>query len=174
MKETVPEPGLSAWRALLSTHSAVLARLAADLAREAHLPLDWYDTLVTIQNADEHRVRMRDLALSLGLTRSNATRLIDRLQRAGLVARQGIAGDRRGAEVMLTAAGRSTLRKATAVHAAGIREYFLAKLSSKEQAALAKALGRVSRGAGTAAPRLAPERPRRRVAAQSLAGKERA
>ena len=134
----------------MSAHATTLARIEADLADHALVPLEWYDLLVAIQLAPRSRLRMRDLADALLLTRSNATRLVDRLEASGLVARAQAEEDRRGAVALLTPAGRQALRRAWPVYARGINEYFLSFLAPKEQKLLTAALSRVEGGARSA------------------------
>ncbi len=89
----------------------------------------------------------------LGLTHSGAVRLVDRLERLGLVRR--VAGpDGRTAAVQLTAAGRRAARRVTASRTATLGAA-LGVLSPEEQEALADLAGRVLAGMrrGTGATR---------------------
>ena len=70
-------------------------------------------------------MRMCDLASSILLSRSGLTRLVDRLQREGLLERVACSDDARGAFAKLTPAGREKLRGARATHLAGVRAMFL-------------------------------------------------
>src|SRR5579864_438172 len=143
MKALVPASGLAAWRAFLEAHSAAVGGIEGDLADAGLIPFNWYDVLVAIQLAPDHRLRMMDIAGRLMLTRSNATRLIDRLQTVGLIERERTDGDRRGTVAKLSADGRQALRRAWPVYARGIREYFLAALTPEEQRVMTRALTRV-------------------------------
>jgi DNA-binding MarR family transcriptional regulator len=77
-------------------------------------------------------MRMCDLATSVILSRSGLTRLIDRLEREGLVARQSCPQDARGSYAVLTERGRERLRAARATHLAGVRALFLERFSASE------------------------------------------
>src|SRR3712207_2736179 len=94
-----PSPGgFLAWRAFLRAHAAAVGRIERDLAAdEPDLPLTWYDVLVALVGAPDHRLRLRDLADQALLSRSGLTRLVDRLERAGLLRREPDPSDRRGA-----------------------------------------------------------------------------
>ena len=143
----VPERGLDAWRSFLQAHAAVISRIEAELERRGLVPLVWYDVLVAISSAPGRRIRMSALADELVLTRSNATRLVDRLEKATLVGREVADEDRRGAFAVLTPAGREALRRAWPVYARGINELFLSRLSAREVEIIGAAFGRVREGA---------------------------
>ncbi|HEX3607228.1 MAG TPA: MarR family transcriptional regulator [Candidatus Dormibacteraeota bacterium] len=143
-----PDPErLAAWRLLLEAHATVVDRLGRELEAETGLPLTWYDVLVQLNAAPQGRLRMRDLARAVLLSRSGLTRLVDRMETAGLVCREAHDSDGRGANALLTVAGRSALRRAAPVHLRGIDEHFARHLEAAEVAVLRTALDRVvSRG----------------------------
>lgn len=137
------EVGLEAWRDFLRAHAAVIAGIEGDLARKGLVPLIWYDVLVAIRSAPGGKLRMNALAGELVLTRSGATRLVDKLEKARLVRRTVAAEDRRGAVATLTPAGRRALSRAWPIYARGINERFLAQLTEGEIDALGRGLSRV-------------------------------
>jgi DNA-binding MarR family transcriptional regulator len=134
---------LSAWRSFLEAHAVVVHALEQELATEQDLPLASYDVLVQLSEAPGDRLRMRDLADAVLLSRSGLTRLVDRLEREGLVRREPSDDDRRGADAVLTPAGRARLRAAWPVQERGIAEHFAAHLSAEEVDVLRQALGRI-------------------------------
>jgi DNA-binding MarR family transcriptional regulator len=139
---------LLAWRALLRAHAAAVGRIERDLAAsEPDLPLTWYDVLVALVGAPERRLRLRELAEAVLLSRSGLTRLVDRLEAAGLLRREPDPTDRRGAFAVLTEAGYAALRRTWPRYARGIQEHFGRHLGEEEAAVLARALERVA-GAG--------------------------
>jgi DNA-binding MarR family transcriptional regulator len=141
--------GLAAWRALLTAHATVVDRIEHDLAGGGGLvPLTWYDVLLELNAATGRRMRQRDLAREVVLTRSGISRLVDRLAGAGLLRREPNPADRRGDLVALTDAGRDALRRTWPAYARGIREHFARHLTAEEARVLATALARV-RGAAT-------------------------
>lgn len=147
MSKLVPAEGLAAWRAFVVAHAAVIRRIEADLERRGLVSLAWYDVLVALSEAPAGRLRPRDLARRLVLTRSGATRLVDRLEAAGLVTREPTQDDGRGAAVVLSREGRLALRRAWPVYAGGIRSLFLDALAPGEAEAIEAALSRVARRA---------------------------
>ena len=80
-----------AWRRFLRAHALVTRRLENDLMAEHQLPLACYDVLVQLVEAPDRRLRMTELAERVLLSRSGLTRLVDRLEREGLVRREACA-----------------------------------------------------------------------------------
>jgi DNA-binding MarR family transcriptional regulator len=134
---------LSVWRSFLRAHATLVRRLEADLVAEQSLPLASYDVLVQLVEAPEHRLRMTDLADRVLLSRSGLTRLVDRLERDGLVAREACASDARGLFAVLTDAGYERLRKAATTHLRGVHDYAVGRLTVGELDALGRALDKL-------------------------------
>jgi DNA-binding MarR family transcriptional regulator len=88
--------------------------------------------LIQLADAPEHRMRMCDLADSVLLSRSGMSRLVDRLQRDGLLCRAACSNDARGAFACITQAGLELLEQARPTHVAGIRRRFLTQFSEDE------------------------------------------
>lgn len=128
---------LGAWRGFLRVHSRLVQLLDSELQAAHGLPLHEYGVLLTIDNAEGGRARMTELATSILLSPSGLTRLVDRLERDGLVERERCAIDRRGFDVRLTSAGKERLERARPTHLAGVRARFLSVFSEAELAELA-------------------------------------
>lgn len=143
MDQSIDPRRLRAWRLFLETHARVIEVLEDELQREHDLALTWYDVLVQLSEAPDQRLRMQDLAGAVLLSKSGLTRLIDRMEAAGLVTRRDCADDRRGTFAVLTPAGRQRLREAAPTHLRGIREHFTGLLSDEEIGALRAGLGRI-------------------------------
>lgn len=140
---------LRAWRGMLRAHAALTKALDADLEAAHDLPLSSYEVLLYLNDAEGNRLRMRDLASSVILSRSGLTRLADRLEREGLIRRESCSDDARGAFAVLTPAGAERLALARSTHLAGVRSLFLAHFSADELDALGDAWERVVPGATT-------------------------
>lgn len=130
------DPRLASWRAFLTAHALVSRRLDDDLRTEQEMTLAEYAALLQLAEAPDRRLRMNQLADSIVLSRSGVTRLIDRLEADGLVARSHCSSDGRGAEAVLTEAGHARLRQASRTHLRGIEAYFLESVSPIDLAAL--------------------------------------
>lgn len=135
-----------AWAVLLTAHATLIEHIQAALAAAGLPALDWYDVLWELEKG-EGRLRMHDLARRVVLSRSNLSRLADRLEDAGLVAREDCAEDGRGYELVLTRAGRAIRRKMWPVYEAQIERVFSRHLTVEDARAIGEALGRVVKAA---------------------------
>lgn len=138
---------LAAWRGLLRAHASLAKELDAELEGVHELPLSSYEVLVVLENAPEHKLRMAELAEHVLLSRSGMTRLIDRLEREGLVARHTCDRDGRGCYAAMTEKGASVVLDARATHLAWVRERFLRHFSEDELRMLAACWERLAPGA---------------------------
>lgn len=144
------DPRLAAWRSFLRGHARVVSELERELQAEHGMALTDYDVLVQLAATDGRRLRMSELADRLLLSRSGATRLIDRLVATGLVERVMCDTDRRGQWASLTESGVGRLRTASPTHLRGVAQHFLDRFSGDELALLERLLARLD----------APEPPR--------------
>ena len=130
-RELTPEQ-LAAWSGFLRGHAQIVRALDAELEREHGLPLTSYDVLIQLSLAPDRRLRMFELADAIVLSRSGLTRLVDRLQRDGLVEREPDECDRRQIYARLTDRGYEVVADATPTHVAGVKERFLERLSDEQ------------------------------------------
>ena len=130
---------LADWRVFLETAYALIDILDAELQTERGITLSWYDGLVHLEEA-ENGLRMNELAGRILLSKSGLTRVIDRMEEAGLVRRERPADDRRVVKVYITPAGLDALQAARIVHRRGIQEHFVQHLTQRQLAALAHTL----------------------------------
>lgn len=135
---------LAPWRAFLLAHARVVRRLDDELRAEHDLTIGEYDALLTIAQAPERRIRMRQLADEVILSKSGVTRLIDRLVDDGLVERSACLADARGAEAVLTERGFARLRAASRTHLRGIDAHFLGVLDRAELDLIERAMSTVA------------------------------
>jgi DNA-binding MarR family transcriptional regulator len=137
-------PELGAWRGLLRAHAGLVKALDSGLDEEHGLPLTSYEVLLHLDGAERQRMRMCDLASSILLSRSGLTRLVDRLERDGLIERVSCSHDARGSYATLTAVGQARLSAARATYLGGVRRHFLDHFEPEELEALAEYLNRVA------------------------------
>ncbi|GGO67860.1 MarR family winged helix-turn-helix transcriptional regulator [Nonomuraea cavernae] len=130
--ESLTAEELTVWRMLQRAQMRVTRHLEAELLVAHDLALASYDVLLQLAEAPERRLRMNDLAGRVLLSRSGLTRLIDRLQRDGLVEREACASDARGLYAVLTDTGAARLAQATPTYLGGIRSQFLDLLAPGE------------------------------------------
>jgi DNA-binding MarR family transcriptional regulator len=144
----VDDDALGAWRALLSVHADVTARVEAELSGAGLPPLAWYDVLWPLYGAPDLRLRMGALASQATLSRTGLTRLVDRIEAAGLLRREPAPEDRRGAYVVLTPAGTRMLRRMWPVYEHVLEQSFPGPLLIA--ASVRRSLERVAADAATA------------------------
>ncbi len=129
---------LAAWRGFLRTHAELFKALDAELDAAHRLPLTTNEVLVALLHAPGRRLRMAELASQMLLSRSGVTRLVDRLERDGLLRREECADDGRGLFAVLTEEGERVLASARPTHLGGVRRRFLDRLSDDDQRTLAR------------------------------------
>jgi DNA-binding MarR family transcriptional regulator len=137
------EPEMLAWRALVSSTTALLAVLDNELQTEHGLSLGDYEVLVHLSAGPDRAIRMSELASRLHLSPSGITRRIDGLVKSGLVERRPCPSDRRGSNAVLTPLGLKTLEHCAPTHVRGVREHFVDRLSPEQLAQLAGALSAI-------------------------------
>jgi DNA-binding MarR family transcriptional regulator len=142
--DQLSEAELGAWRGFLRAHAALVRALDEELDTAHGLPLTSYDVLLYLEAAPSGRLRMAELAARVLLSRSGLTRLVDRLERDGLLARDTECSDGRGCFAVLTEKGADALAQARPTHLAGVRERFLEHFGEAELAQLAAFWERVA------------------------------
>lgn len=136
---------LQAWVAFLGAHAHLVPQVDGELKSACGISLTWFDVLQQLSLTPEQRLRMQELAEALLLSKSGLTRLIDRIEAEGLVARTAVPGDRRSLYVALTPAGESLVERARPVVRASVEAHFGKKLSEEELTVLRNALTRVTK-----------------------------
>ena len=138
-----PDPHQRAWARFFVAQALLLERIETAFA-EAELPsLDWYDLLWVLESAEHGRLRMADLAHKAVVSRSNVTRLADRLEKAGLVERANCPVDGRGTVCAITGKGRALRAKMWTVYRKQIDALFGQHLGAREAEELARIFERI-------------------------------
>jgi DNA-binding MarR family transcriptional regulator len=136
-------PALEVFVRLLRAHAAVTRLLSAELQQEHGLTINAYEALLRLSRAEDQPMRRVDLANSLLLTASGVTRLLDGLERSGLIARQACPSDARASYSVLTDAGKARLSKASQSHIAAVRALLEERFEDEELGQLAAMLDRL-------------------------------
>lgn len=134
---------IESWVSFLRAHSAITRQLNADLLNVHGLTLNDYEVMLLLSRAEDRRMRRVDLAQSVVLTASGITRLLDGLERQGLVEKDTCATDGRVSYAKLTDTGHSKLKEAAVTHLRGVEELFMGRFSEPELEQLASLLGRL-------------------------------
>jgi DNA-binding MarR family transcriptional regulator len=138
--------------AFQTAHKALEGLLSQELESACGLPLSWYDVLGQLCMAPEQRLTMTELAGSIWITPSGLTRLVDRIEEAGLVERLACPGDRRSLHIALTDAGKERFEQALPIHLDTVERHFAGLITDGEAGAVESALVRI-------ATAVAPEHP---------------
>ena len=124
------DPNVRAWRLFLLTHTLLLENIESELSAAGLPQLSWYDLLWELEQAEDRKLRMHELAERIVLSRYNLTRLADRIADAGLIAREDCVDDRRGYFLVFTPAGARMRKKMWKVYGPRINVLFGRHLTS--------------------------------------------
>lgn len=108
---------------IAEVHSGLLAKMTPVLAAAGLSDID-FETLLRLSRSPGHRLRMSDLAAQTSLSTSGVTRVVDRLEREGLVERVACPSDRRASYATLTDAGSERLEEVIPQHLKDIETWF--------------------------------------------------
>jgi DNA-binding MarR family transcriptional regulator len=152
LRDEIYEPGISlsspspealaSWRVFFECALALPDILDAELKEAVDLPFRWYDVLVNIEEADDG-TPMSEVAGRILASKSGLTRVIDKMEEAGLVRRERPKDDRRVVLVFITPEGLATLKEARRFHRDGIRRHFTEHLTEAELTTLGRVLQKV-------------------------------
>ena len=138
------ETTVSAWARLLRARETAVATAERAL-KEADLPpLAWYDVLLEVEGAGKDGIRQFELQDELLLPQYGLSRLIDRIDCAGYLARQDCADDGRGHQLVITPTGRRVRKRMWSVYSEAIERAVGEKLTATEAATLADLLGKLT------------------------------
>ena len=151
--ELLDRTELGAWRGLLRVHSRMTKALDAELIAAHGISLSSYEVLLFLADAPEGRLRMSELADGVLLSRSGLTRLVDRMERDGLLRRERCEEDARGWFAAITDDGRELFRRARETHLAGVRKLFLSRFSREELRTLGALWEKLEAGSDSTLPR---------------------
>jgi DNA-binding MarR family transcriptional regulator len=140
-----------AWGCLNRAQQAAMSRVERALKAAGLPPLAWYEVLAELERGSGCGLRPFALEEALLLPQYGLSRLLARMEAAGLVVRGSCPEDGRGQMVALTEAGRAMRQRMWPVYAGAVQEAVGAKLSESQAEALAELLGRLAapqRGTG--------------------------
>ena len=132
-----------AWGSFVVAHARLTRLIDAEMTAAGVLPLEWYDVLLPVYEAPGRRLRLSELAERALVTRSGLTRLVDRIEAKGLLARERCTDDRRGAFAVLTDPGLEALRRSWPKYEALIEEHFGRHMSDEDAATVHRVFSRM-------------------------------
>ncbi|MFI6810213.1 MarR family winged helix-turn-helix transcriptional regulator [Streptomyces luteogriseus] len=130
-----------AWRGLIHLTAQLQSVLGRQLQDEHGISLADYEVLARLHDTSDHRMRARDLGVSLVWEQSRLSHQLARMQRRGLVEREECETDRRGATFRLTPAGRAAIVQAAPSHVEAVRRLVFDGLSPEQVTQLADLTG---------------------------------
>jgi DNA-binding MarR family transcriptional regulator len=129
---------------LLETNARLSRSLGLELESTCDLPLAWFDVLLQLRKTPDGRLKMNQIADAIVHSTGGTTRLIDRLEVAGLVERQNCPSDRRAIHVAITDLGNEKLDAALNVHLGYLEENLATRLTKVERETLAELLTKLN------------------------------
>lgn len=128
------DPNRIEWmRDFVSLEIVLWQRIDARLKEQHDLSLAFFESLYFVGGSPEGSMRIGDLARALQITVGAASKLVDRIEAAGLIGREADAEDRRASRVVLTEEGKKRLAEASLTHQAELAQLLDATLSDQEQ-----------------------------------------
>src|SRR3954469_14862935 len=131
------------WARLIRAREIVVGAVEAELKAAGLPPLAWYDVLLELSRAAGGRLRPFEIEKETLLAQYNLSRLLDRLEKEGLIRREPCEDDARGQWVVITEKGRAAQARTWKVYARSIQQHLGEKLDERSAATLATLLGRL-------------------------------
>lgn len=141
-REKISDTKIAAWAQFLSAHRMALGQVEQALKAENLPPLSWYDALLELHGAPEG-LRATELEARMLLPQYNISRLVDRLERAGMIERAADPDDARARVLGLTKAGREMMRRMWPVYSDAIQRSFADRLTESEAKAMRGLFGKI-------------------------------
>jgi DNA-binding MarR family transcriptional regulator len=132
---------LRAWLRLGKVHARLTAAIDLRFKSEGQPPAAWFPILSELARCGPEGLRPFELEQATGEAQYNISRLLDRMTKAGLVARQACEDDRRGWRVALTESGGAAAARMRTIHDVALAEDFIAPLTGKQVKSLDSILG---------------------------------
>ncbi len=140
---------LHVWVRLIRAHDNVLRKVEATVKAKGFPPIAWYDVLLELSREGGRKLRPVELEKELLVAQYNLSRLLDRMEAAGLVERTACQGDGRGQMIALTAEGRTMQKRIWPAYRDAIEEHLAPNLPEKDIEQLAKLLGAIGGNLGS-------------------------
>lgn len=106
--------------------------LGKSLEEKCSIPMVWFEVLVRLARSVDHQMSMGELGEQIELTSGGVTRLVDRIEKLGYVARKSCSRDRRIQYVVMTEQGLEKLKEAIPVHLENLQYWLIDVLSEDE------------------------------------------
>jgi DNA-binding MarR family transcriptional regulator len=144
MSERQRNSVMGAWSRLIRAQQNALGGVETALKKEGFPPLVWYDVLLELERAPGGSLRHKDIEREMLLQRYHVSRVVERMEREGLLERQACPDDARGAVAVITEKGKALRRRMWPVYAAAVDRHFARHFTSREIEQLGNLLSRLS------------------------------
>ena len=142
VRTDLDDPRFTAVGLFAEVYTGLTNRFAAHFERHRLSPVE-FEVLMRLARSPGNRLRMTDLAGQTSLSTSGVTRVVDRMDRDGLVRREACASDRRSSYAVITDAGLSRLEAVLPSHLELIQQWFIGQLSPAQLEQMLEALRRI-------------------------------
>ncbi len=143
--------GKTAWFGLIYVQGQLIKRVDKAIRAEHDLPLSWFEVILRLAGEDNF-VSISSIVETVSLSSSRVSRVVEGLERHGLIKRRQGEYDARVSEIALSEAGIAFYKAADATHRRVVNEYFLAKLSAAEAEVIAQVWRRLLGEPGVGKP----------------------
>jgi DNA-binding MarR family transcriptional regulator len=137
---------LHVWVRLIRAHDKILRKVEATVKAKGLPPIAWYDVLLELSREGGRKLRPVELEKELLVAQYNLSRLLDRMESAGLIERIACPGDGRGQMIQLTAEGRAMQKRVWPAYRDAVEENLAPDLPERDLEQLAKLLGAIGGG----------------------------
>ncbi|MEV6599055.1 MarR family transcriptional regulator [Actinoplanes sp. NPDC051346] len=122
------DPRFTAYGLFAEAYTGLTNRFAAQFEQHRLSSVE-FEVLLRLARSPQHRLRMTDLAGQTALSTSGVTRVVDRMDREGLVRREACPSDRRSSYAVITEAGLARLDEVLPGHLELMQRWFIGQLS---------------------------------------------
>jgi len=144
MSSKLTPPVIAAWESLVRIEKALIGKVEEALKEAGFPPLDWYHALYAVDRSPKGMLRQSGVQDRVQLAQYNVCRLVDRLEREGLVERHQCQIDGRNNVLVITAKGRALRRAMWPTYAAVLEKHFAQRLNQAEAEQLVRLLSKVA------------------------------
>ena len=131
------------WRLLLDAERAANRCIEETLQSGHQITAPEFSVLVALSEAEEGKLRLRDLCCQLRWDRSRTSHQVTRMERRGLIEKCKCEGDARGVLVKLTDDGMKRLKMAAPDHVESVRRVIFNNIDDDDVEVLTRFFARV-------------------------------
>ena len=128
MATNFDDPRFTAFGLFAEAFTGLTNRFAVQLEQHRLSSVE-FEVLIRLARSPKRRLRMTDLAGQTSLSTSGVTRVVDRMDREGLIRREACASDRRSSYAVITDDGLDRLDRVLPEHLELIEQWFISRLT---------------------------------------------